>query len=287
MWQSIADQISETLHSQFVIHDKHILCRDPDAKRMIVRDGDRALFVKFSLRHELDRLECQQHCLEELLRYRTIRLPQPLCCGIAGDSAFLAMEYLPLHTGSADEWFELGCALAKLHQADIQQMYGWDEDNYLGHSPQPNRWQKQWSTFYAEQRIGWLLQLVSEKHQLELAIDEVVDIVKRRLTHHHPKPSPLHGNLQSANIGFGPGGPLLFDPASFFGDREVDLARLELDGNTPNAFFAGYNAIWPRDEGYQARRTLYQLGYQLQQYLEQGEPCRDAAEQGLRQLLAS
>ena len=68
MWQSIADQVSATLHSQFVIHDKYALSGEPHAKRMLISDGTRSLFVKFAPRYELERLECQQHALEELGR---------------------------------------------------------------------------------------------------------------------------------------------------------------------------------------------------------------------------
>ena len=287
MWQSIADQVSATLHSQFVIHDKYALSGEPHARRMLISDGTRSLFVKFAPRYELERLECQQHALEELGRYQAIHIPHPICCGTVADTAFLATEYFPLHEGSSDEWLNFGAALAKLHQSDIQAMYGWDDDNFLGHTPQPNRWQKQWSTFFAEQRIGWFMQLIREKQTLEFNIDDVVEVVRRRLVHHQPKPSPLHGNLQPSNLGFTPTGGVLFDLASFFGDRELDLARLELSNPLPPAFFQGYDAIWPRSEGYLDRQPLYQLTYLLQQFAEQGEPCRQPAETALRQLLAS
>lgn len=287
MWQSIADQVSETLHSQFVIHDKYALSGTSQARRMLISDGTRNLFVKFAPRCELERLECQQHAQEELAKYQAMRIPHPICCGTVADTAFLAMEYFPLHEGSNAEWLHFGSALAKLHKSDDQAMYGWDEDNFIGHSPQPNRWQKQWHTFFAEQRIGWFLQLIREKQTLEFNIDEVVEVTRRRLLHHQPKPSPLHGNLQLSNLGFSPTGGVLFDLASFFGDRELDLARLELSTPLPPAFFEGYDAIWPRSEGYVHRRPLYQLAYLLRQFAEEGESCRQPAEKALRQLLAS
>ncbi|WP_411979313.1 fructosamine kinase family protein, partial [Vibrio sp. 378] len=44
-----------------------------------------------------------------------------------------------------------------------QKEFGFDTDNYLGSTLQPNQWHKKWCMFFAEQRIGWQLQLLKEK----------------------------------------------------------------------------------------------------------------------------
>lgn len=59
-------------------------------------------------------------------------------------------------------------------------------------------------------------------------IEKIVDLVYLRLQHHQPQPSLLHGNLWAANCGLATHGPRLFDPASYWGDRECDLAMLPL-----------------------------------------------------------
>jgi len=45
----------------------------------------------------------------------------------------------------------LGQLLAQQHKTQTQNMYGWQEDNFIGLSSQPNQWQKKWCHFFAEQ----------------------------------------------------------------------------------------------------------------------------------------
>lgn len=68
---------------------------------------------------------------------------------------------------------------------------------------------------FAEQRIGWQLQLASEKGMNFGNIEDIVDLVYLRLQYHQPQPSLLHGNLWVANCGLATHGPRLFSPASY------------------------------------------------------------------------
>jgi fructosamine-3-kinase len=52
---------------------------------------------------------------------------------------------------------------------------------------------------------------------------------------------------------------VLFDPASYYGDREADLAFTECFGGFPAAFYEAYHQAWPLDPGYAGRRELYNL----------------------------
>lgn len=56
---------------------------------------------------------------------------------------------------------------------------------------------------------------------------------------------------------------MIFDPAVAFSDRELDLAMLELFGGVGAEFYAGYDSIYPRREGWAERQPLYQLYYLL------------------------
>jgi fructosamine-3-kinase len=78
-------------------------------------------------------------------------------------------------------------------------------------------------------------------------------------------PSLVHGDLWSGNVHAGPDGrPVLVDPATYNGHREVDLAMAELFGGFPTRALETYREAWPLLEGYdEARRPLYQLYYLL------------------------
>lgn len=84
----------------------------------------------------------------------------------------------------------------------------------------------------------------------------------------HPVASSLvHGDLWSGNAAFSQAGePIILDPATYYGDREVDLAMTELFGGFPSAFYRGYQATWPLAEGYQQRKTLYNLYHILNHF---------------------
>jgi len=73
----------------------------------------------------------------------------------------------------------------------------------------------------------------------------------------------VHGDLWSGNAAFTPRGPVVFDPAVYYGDREVDLAMTELFGGFPTEFYAAYNAAFPLPPGYEARKVLYNLYHLL------------------------
>ena len=61
----------------------------------------------------------------------------------------------------------------------------------------------------------------------------------------------------------GAGDPVIFDPATYFGDRETDLAMTELFGGFDTTFYKAYRAAWPLAPGYATRRTLYNLYHVL------------------------
>ena len=76
----------------------------------------------------------------------------------------------------------------------------------------------------------------------------------------------LHGDLWSGNAAFINGEPVIFDPALYFGDREVDLAMTELFGGFPGQFYHAYKTAYPLDAGYQNRRSLYNLYHVLNHF---------------------
>ncbi|STU71142.1 protein kinase-like protein [Klebsiella pneumoniae subsp. ozaenae] len=97
------------------------------------------------------------------------------------------MEYLPPRPLDAHNAFLLGQQLAHLHQWSDQPQFGLDFDNDLSTTPQPNAWQRRWSVFFAEQRIGWQLELAAEKGLHFGDIDTLVDMVQQRLANHQPQ----------------------------------------------------------------------------------------------------
>jgi fructosamine-3-kinase len=135
--------------------------------------------------------------------------------------------------------------------------FGWSRDNYIGSTPQTNGWWDDWAGFWRERRL---------QPQLEMAQSQGFDLrfeADLLLKNHAPQPALLHGDLWSGNAGFTHEGPVVFDPAVYYGDREADLAMTELFGGFPREFYRAYEETYPLDAGYPRRKHLYNLYHLL------------------------
>ena len=102
-----------------------------------------------------------------------------------------------------------------------------------------------------------------------------------------PAASLLHGDLWDGNAGFlADGTPVLFDPATYFGDRETDLAMTELFGGFPPIFYSAYTKVAPLDRGYAVRKALYNLYHVLNHANLFGGGYAAQAERMMERLLA-
>jgi fructosamine-3-kinase len=102
-----------------------------------------------------------------------------------------------------------------------------------------------------------------------------------------PHPALLHGDLWGGNWGvLEDGGPTVFDPAVYWGDREAELAMTELFGGFGTEFHAAYRLHAPLDAGYAVRRSLYQLYHLLNHLNLFGEAYLGQAQDLVARLLA-
>ncbi|CAE1145478.1 fructosamine kinase family protein [Serratia sp. Tan611] len=262
MWQAVSRLLSEHLGSA-EIRERTELPGGEIHPAWRVSYGDSEVFVKNDARELLPVFTAEADQLALLARSKTVRVPEVYGVGSDRDYSFLLLEHLELKPLEAHGAYCLGQQLANLHRWSEQPQFGLDFDNHLATSPQPNAWQRRWAEFFAEQRIGWQLQLAAEKGMSFGDIDELVDIVYLRLQHHQPQPSLLHGDLWPANCAMTRDGPVLFDPACYWGDRECDLAMLPLYPNLPPQIYDGYQSVWPLPTDFIKRQPLYQLYYLL------------------------
>ena len=218
-----------------------------------IDSGGERRFLKLNLALHADAFAAEADGLRAL-RAAGISVPRPISSGICGQHAYLVLEYLDL-TGTAD-FAALGRMLAAGHRRTGAQ-YGWHRDNYLGSTPQQNRASSDWGAFWLERRIRPQIERArANGFRLDLPRTGV-------LGRHAPAASLLHGDLWRGNAGFTARGPVLFDPAVYYGDREADLAMTELFGGFPREFYRAYQETWPLEEGYERRKHLYNLYHLL------------------------
>jgi protein-ribulosamine 3-kinase len=219
----------------------------------VVIDGEQR-FLKTNSADYSDAFAAEADGLEAL-RANGMRTPRLIAQSAAIGDAYLLLEFLDL--GSKGSFAALGRMLAAAHRRPGPR-FGWARDNYIGATPQQNGWSDNWAEFWRERRM---------KPQLELAKRKGFDLgevnLEGLLDRHEPQPSLLHGDLWSGNVGFIADGPVVFDPAVYYGDREADLAMTELFGGFPREFYAAYNEVFPLDAGYEERKHLYNLYHLL------------------------
>jgi fructosamine-3-kinase len=283
MWNQIAAKISETTGKPFEVKNHRSVGGGCINQGYAIADGQQTYFVKLNQASQIEMFEAEALGLEQMFATHTIRVPKPICCGISDRSSYIVMEWLEFSRGDSNSWEEMGRKLAALHQYTPaasffdfpdrggteggKRLFGWDRNNTIGSTPQINTWTQDWSEFFAEHRIGYQVRLAKRRGGSFPDTGKVVAAVKEFLADWQPKPSLVHGDLWSGNAACTvEGEPVILDPATYWGDREVDIAMTELFGGFSAAFYRGYNEVWPLNEGYQHRKTLYNLYHILNHF---------------------
>ena len=282
-WQSIADQIATASGGPFSPGRPQTVGGGCINRAVVLDDGQRRLFVKLNAADLVTMFEAEAAGLAEMAATDSIRVPVPVCTGVAGHESFIAMEYIELGGGRGDA-AEAGRQLAAMHRC-TRERFGWDRDNTIGSTPQPNREHEDWVSFWGDQRLGFQLELAGRngyRGRLQQRGGQLLDRFGA-LIDQDPAPSLLHGDLWGGNLGYARGGePVIFDPACYYGDRETDLAMTELFGGFGGQFRSAYEDAWPLPAGYQVRKQLYNLYHILNHlnlfgggYLSQAEGMID------------
>lgn len=206
----------------------------------------------------------EQRSLLEIAKSQSIATATPLATGSGGDNAFLVLEYLDFSNQSNEK--QLGKQLAHMHRFTHTQ-FGFFENNFIGTTPQANQWTTSWSEFWLTRRLQPQLTLAYKKgfrSALEPLEAPALAAAKTLLEKHQPDASLVHGDLWGGNKAcLRNSNPVIFDPACYYGDREVDIAMTRLFGGFDASFYAAYEETWPLPAGTQERQNLYNLYHQL------------------------
>ncbi|MBK8181396.1 MAG: fructosamine kinase family protein [Candidatus Competibacteraceae bacterium] len=288
-WVALEQHISAVTSEPFTVRQQQSLGGGCINQAYWVSDGKRRYFAKFNAAAKLEMFEAEAAGLTALAATATVRVPQPLCHGIANGESYLVLEYLPLggKRSHAMEW--LGRQLAGLHDKP-QPYFGWHRNNTIGATPQSNGHCEDWVEFWRQQRLGFQLELAAFNgyggalqrwgEQLSLHLEGL-------FRGYRPRPALLHGDLWGGNVGcLVDGEPVIYDPAVYYGDREADLAMTELFGGFSERFYAAYREALPLEVGYPQRRTLYNLYHVLNHLNLFGGGYHAQAEDMIAQLLA-
>jgi fructosamine-3-kinase len=260
-WQTIAEQIALVTGEPFKPQPARSVGGGCINTTVMLGDGRRNYFVKLNGANRLDMFEAEADGLAAMAATETIRVPQPICSGVAGAQAYLVLEAIDMGHSRGMSAELAGRQLAAMHRCS-QGRFGWFRDNTIGSTPQPNTESDNWIDFWRKQRLGFQLELAA-RNGLGGAIQRLGERLLEDfpvLIEHAPVPSLLHGDLWGGNLAYDrAGNPVIYDPAVYYGDREADLAMTELFGGFGASFYAAYREAWPLDAGYAVRKTFYNL----------------------------
>lgn len=225
----------------------------------------RRYFIKILSRHDASVMHrAEAEGLGLLAQNARLIVPEVIGQGEVDSTSFLVLRGLELD-GPCD-WSTLGEGLAHLHR-QTSAAFGGVKNNFIGATLQRNGDHDQWCDFWWQQRLLPQLTLAYSKGHYEAlkAKEEPLYRASRRLLEEHqPVPSLVHGDLWGGNVGFlHDSQPAIFDPACYFGDREVDIAMSQLFGGFGTNFYRAYQMTWPLNDGYQQRFVLYNLYHLL------------------------
>ncbi|MEA5510921.1 fructosamine kinase family protein [Crocosphaera sp. UHCC 0190] len=267
MWTQITEHISQTTGEIFQIEKQRSVSGGCINQGYCLIGKKINYFVKINHASQVEMFAAEALGLKEMSATQTIRVPQPICWGMVERSSYIVLEWLEFSQASNQSWEEMGRKLAKMHAHPGDKRFGWERNNTIGSTPQVNTWTENWADFFADHRIGFQLKLAKRKGGSFGDYTQIVEKIRHLLREIKPQSSLVHGDLWSGNVAVTEAGePVILDPATYYGDREVDLAMTELFGGFPAAFYRGYNEVFPLAEGYKKRKIIYNLYHILNHF---------------------
>lgn len=218
-------------------------------------------FIKLNAASLRDMFEKEHKGLSLLRNTGTIQVPEPIAFGTLHDLQFLVTKFLHRGVITGESWSRFARQLAALHR-HTSPSFGLDHDNYIGSLPQQNLQMDSWAAFYAEQRILFLIRMAFDNKLCDRKDLQMADRLCHRLDDVYPteQPALLHGDLWGGNYMFTlDGNAAIFDPAVYYGHREMDLAMTLLFGGFDQQFYSFYHEAFPLEHGWKARTDVSQL----------------------------
>ena len=225
------------------------------------------VFAKSNHIDNINMFKFERECLLILKRFANesyIYIPKPLDLINYENISILFLEWIDLKTSNQNL---LGKGLALLHKSSSKENnkdFGWEKEGFIGSNIQPRGWDSNWGKFFVNYRLK--PQLI-QAAKWGVRVDDYEDILiylSSYLNSHEPKVSLVHGDLWSGNCGSNENGVgCIYDPACYWGDREVDLSMTKLFGGFNRDFYNGYEEIWPLDKFSTERTEIYNLYHLL------------------------
>ena len=172
----IEDFLSEPVKSTAAVSGGCIA----DSHKLVMNSG-RVFFLKQVRDGNSGTFEFEARGLELLRKACAVRVPEVVTQG----PDYLLLEWIEEGKESTDSSMEeLGFQFAKLHRFSGER-FGFQEDNFLGDSPQSNSPSKNgsinWPTFYVENRLQFQAGLAEKNGYATLELRSLLDLLYAKI----------------------------------------------------------------------------------------------------------
>jgi len=222
--------------------------------------SNKKLFLKRNIRNKKF-LEFEKYCLQNLRKYinqENLVIPEVIAYKNIKNIEILLIEWIDMHNFDQKK---LGKGLGELHLKSAEsnpKMFGFPVEGFIGTTDQKKGWEDNWIDCFLNLRIIPQLLILESTILDKEIINKVQDKIKSELLNHKPINSLVHGDLWSGNVGTGKNGKgVIFDPASWWADNEVDIAMTKLFGSFRKEFYEEYHRIFPIKNGFEKRIMIY------------------------------
>ena len=206
-------------------------------------------------------LKFEESCLINLKKYanyENLVIPKVECYLEVNNVELLLMEWIDMKNSDQSQ---LGKGLGEMHIQSNKfnpKSFGYHTEGYIGTTNQKKGWEKNWIECFINLRIEPQLAILKNDFLTNDIKIKIKSKIKSKLKEHNPLNCLVHGDLWSGNIGINNiRKGVIFDPACWWADNEVDIAMTRLFGNFQNEFYEEYYRIIPRKKGYEERIIIY------------------------------
>ena len=222
--------------------------------------SNKKLFLKRNIRNKKF-LKFEKYCLQNLRKYtnqENLVIPEVIAYKNIKNIEILLIEWIDMHNFDQKK---LGKGLGELHLKSAEsnpKMFGFPVEGFIGTTDQKKGLEDNWIDCFLNLRI--IPQLLSLKSRIldKEIINKVKEKIKSELLNHKPINALVHGDLWSGNAGMDKNGKgVIFDPASWWADNEVDIAMTKLFGGFRKEFYEEYHRIFPIKNGFEKRIIIY------------------------------
>ncbi len=222
--------------------------------------SNKKLFLKRNIRNKKF-LEFEKYCLQNLRKYinqENLVIPEVIAYKNIKNIEILLIEWIDMHNFDQKK---LGKGLGELHLKSAEsnpKMFGFPVEGFIGTTDQKKGLKDDWIDCFLNLRIIPQLLILKSRILDKEVINKVKEKIKLQLLNHKPINALVHGDLWSGNAGMDKNGKgVIFDPASWWADNEVDIAMTKLFGGFRKEFYEEYHRIFPIKNGFEKRIIIY------------------------------